>query len=268
MARPTQVDGSSPPRLLRLSVTAEAAGLDERALVERMRVIFPGGIEETYDESGRFEVAAYEAPPITLPSGLGSWRVEPVDEARVRTWQEQPHGVTIAGRLWVGPASEPAPPDLPAVIVDSRQAFGSGAHATTFGCLELLCELEPPLAVLDVGCGSGVLAIAAAKLGHAPVRGCDNDPLAIGVAKANAAANGVDVEFFVADGVHDPLPAGDVWVANLLGGPLADVLRRPDAPARAIVSGLVSDEELVAPAYEIERRIDRAGWQALALRRR
>jgi ribosomal protein L11 methyltransferase len=268
MPQPSQVEGALPPRLLRLSVTAEAAGLDERALVERMRRIFPRGIEETYDESGRFEVAAYEAPPITLPSGLGSWRIEPVDDARVRTWEEQPHGVTIAGRLWVGPPSEPPPPGLPTVIVDSRQAFGSGAHATTYGCLELLCEVEPPVSVLDVGCGSGVLAIAAAKLGHAPVRGCDNDPLAIGVAKANAAANGVEVEFFVADAVQDPLPAADLWVANLLGGPLWEVLAGPDAPARVIASGLVSDEELVAPAYEIEQRVDRAGWQALALRRR
>src|SRR5690348_3900747 len=105
-------EASWSPRMLRLSVTAEAAGLDERTLVERMRAIFPGGIEETYDERGRFEVAAYEVPPVTLPVGLGDWRVEPVEEARIRAWREQPHGVAIGDRLWVGPASEPAPPGL------------------------------------------------------------------------------------------------------------------------------------------------------------
>jgi ribosomal protein L11 methyltransferase len=256
------------PRLLRLSVTAEAAGLDERTLVERMRKIFPAGIEETHDERGRFEVAAYQAPPVTLPAGLGSWRVEPVEEARVRAWQEQPHGVAIEGRLWVGPASEPAPPDLLGVVIDARQAFGSGAHATTYGCLALLCELEPPLSVLDVGCGSGVLAIAAAKLGHGPVHACDIDPLATTIASANAAANDVDVDVFVADAAQDPLPACDIWLANLLGGPVSDLLARADAPTRAIVSGLQADERLDAPPYEIERVVTRAGWQALALRRR
>ncbi len=249
-------------------MTAEAAGLDERALVARMRKIFPGGIEETHDESGRFEVAAYETPPVTLPGGLGSWRVEPVDEARVRAWQEQPHGVEIAGRLWVGPASEQAPPELATVVIDARQAFGSGAHATTFGCLELLCELEPPLSVLDIGCGSGVIAISAAKLGHRPVRACDIDPLSVTVAGANAAANDVEVETFVADATVDPLPRCDLWVANLLEGPVADLLARPDAPARAIISGLVSEEDLDAPAWTVERRIERAGWQAFALSRR
>jgi ribosomal protein L11 methyltransferase len=249
-------------------VTAEAAGLDERTLVERMRTIFPAGIEETYDERGRFEVAAYQSPPLTLPAGLGSWRVEPVGEARVRSWQEQPHGVAIAGRLWVGPAAEPAPPNLLGVVIDARHAFGSGAHATTCGCLALLCELEPPLSVLDVGCGSGVLAIAAAKLGHGPVHACDIDPLATTIASANAAANGVDVDVFVADAAHDPLPDCDIWAANLLGGPLSDLLARADAPPRAIVSGLLADEHLDAPTYEIERRVTRAGWQVLALSRR
>src|SRR3954451_12089538 len=194
-----EAEGVSPPPLLRLSVTAESAGVEERTLVERMRAIFGRGIEETYDEDGRLGGAAYEAPPLTLPPGLGVWRVEQVDEARLRTWHEEPHGVVIAGRLWVGPASEPAPPNMPAVVIDSRHAFGSGAHATTYCCLALLCDVEPPLSVLDIGCGSGVLAIAAAKLGHRPVHACDNDPLATAIAKASAAVNGVDVDVSLAD---------------------------------------------------------------------
>src|SRR3954470_3297967 len=142
-----------------------------------MRRIFPGGIEETRDERGRFEVAAYEEPPVTLPDGLGPWRVEPVAAARVRAWEERPHGVAIAGRLWVGPDWEEPGPGLLPIVIDAGRVFGSGAHATTLGCLELLLDVptDPPLAVGDLGCGSGVLAVAAARLGHHPVYACDLD---------------------------------------------------------------------------------------------
>jgi len=260
-------ESAEAPRFLRLSVTAEGAGLDEHALVARMRAIFPAGIEETTDERGRFEVAAYEVPPVTLPRDLGPWRVEPVPEARLRAWEEEPHGVQVAGRLWVGPSSEAPPPGVLGIVIDAHHAFGSGAHATTCGCLELLCELEPPLSVLDVGCGSGVLAIAAAKLGHRPVYACDVDPLAVTVARANAAVNGVELDVSVADAASAPLPACDVWLANLLGGPLSDLLARADAPPRAIVSGLRSGETVAASRYVVERQVARVGWQALSLRR-
>jgi ribosomal protein L11 methyltransferase len=256
-----------PSGLLRVSVTAEGAGMDEAALVARMRSIFPTGAEEGRDERGRFEVAAYVSPPLTLPGDLGTWRVEPVGVARVRSWEELPPGQAIAGRLWVGPPTEEPDEGLLAVRIDRKQVFGSGGHATTVGCLTLLCELEERVSVLDIGCGSGVLAVAAAMLGHGPVRACDDDPLAVAAARENARRNAVDVEVFVADAATGELPPADLWLANLHPGPLALLLARPDAPERAIVSGLRADDELDAPGYAVERRFERSGWLALTLRR-
>jgi ribosomal protein L11 methyltransferase len=262
-ARPAASSG-----LLRLSVTADGAGLPEADLARRMGEIFPNGVEETHDERGRFEVAAYESPPLTLPASLGAWRVEAVSPTRTRAWHERHHGVEIAGRLWVGPPDEAPDPGLIAVRIDPRQAFGAGAHATTTGCLELLCSLEEHGSVLDLGCGSGVLAIAAAALGHAPVMGCDNDPLSVAAARHNARLNDVDVEFFEADAAIAPLPRADLWLANLITGTLSDVLARADAPRRVIVSGVETHQVLDAPAYAVERRVERAGWQAVLLHRR
>ena len=84
-------------------------------------------------------------------------------------------GAAWRGRLWVGPPWETPPPGLPAVVIDPGRAFGTGSHATTLLCLELLLDQRPG-PVLDLGCGSGVLALAAARLGHAPVLACDDDP--------------------------------------------------------------------------------------------
>ena len=104
-------------------------------------------------------------------------------------WRAFHHGVRV-GRLWVGPPWENAPADAVAVVIDPGRAFGTGAHATTRLCLELLQEVEPT-SLLDVGCGSGVLSVAAAKLGFAPVRAVDIDEVALETTRANAAANGV-----------------------------------------------------------------------------
>src|SRR5207237_4668829 len=91
-------------------------------------------------------------------------------------WREFHRPVRI-GRLWIGPPWEAPPGDALAVIIEPARAFGTGAHPTTRLCLELLVELRSELgaatAVLDIGCGSGVLSIAAAKLGFAPVRAVD-----------------------------------------------------------------------------------------------
>jgi ribosomal protein L11 methyltransferase len=156
--------------------------------------------------------------------------------------------------VWVGPPWETPPPAAIPVIVDPGRAFGTGAHPTTRLCLELLQLLEPA-SLLDVGCGSGVLSVAAAKLGYAPVTAIDVDAIAREVTRANAVANGVEIE--VGDG---PRPAA-VAVVNIA----LDVVERllPDLPAdRAITSGyLERDEPNAAGWLRVDRRT-RDGWAA------
>jgi ribosomal protein L11 methyltransferase len=112
-----------------------------------------------------------------------------------------------------------------------------------------------------------VLSIAAVRLGHTPVYACDVDPLAVSAARENVRVNHVDVEVFEADAASDELPAADLWLANLAKGPLSDVLARPDAPGRAILSGLFADDLPRMPGWRIEREVERAGWHALLVAR-
>jgi ribosomal protein L11 methyltransferase len=168
-------------------------------------------------------------------------------------WRAFHHGVRI-GRLWVGPPWEEPPADAVAVVIDPGRAFGTGAHATTRLCLELLQGVEPT-SVLDVGCGSGVLSVAAAKLGFSPVTAMDIDEVSLETTGANAVANGVSVE------VGTELRPAELAVMNIA----LDVVERmlPRLPVeRAITSGyLERDEPQVAGWHRLERRV-RDGWAA------
>jgi ribosomal protein L11 methyltransferase len=149
--------------------------------------------------------------------------------------------------LWVGPPWEDAPQDAVAVVIDPGRAFGTGAHATTRLCLELLQEVEPT-SLLDVGCGSGVLSVAAAKLGFAPVTAVDIDDVALETTRSNAGANGVAVE------VGTELRPAELGVMNIA----LDVVERilPELPVeRAITSGYLERDELQVN-----------GWHALTRR--
>ena len=183
-----------------------------------------------------------------VPSDFTVERDEPVAEGWEDAWRAFHRGIPV-GRLWVGPPWESPPADLIAVVIEPGRAFGTGAHPTTRLCLELLQALEPG-SVLDVGCGSGVLAIAAAKLGFAPVTAIDVDPVAVEVTRANAAVNEVEV----AASLAGDLPRADLAVANISLDVVQAVLRRID-PHRAIVSGYLEQDEL---------RV--GGWRAVELR--
>jgi ribosomal protein L11 methyltransferase len=178
-------------------------------------------------------------------------------------WRSFHHGIRV-GRLWVGPPWEQPPEDAIPVAIDPGRAFGTGAHPTTRLSLELLQELEPG-SLLDVGCGSGVLSIAAAKLGFAPTA-VDADAAAIEVTRANAVTNGVEVEARLVDALAEPLPETDVAVANIALDVVEAVLPRLEAPV-AVVSGYVERAEPVVARWT---RIDRRtadGWAADLLRR-
>jgi ribosomal protein L11 methyltransferase len=143
--------------------------------------------------------------------------------------------------------------DAVEIVIDPAQAFGTGAHATTRLCLELLlalaCEAPPTGAVVDVGTGSGVLAIAAAKLGYAPVLALDNDPLSVAATEANAARAGVAVEARRHD-LRAKTPSAPLVLANLLRPlllELADSIERPGEQAGGCPGGRV-DGQVGVPA--------------------
>jgi ribosomal protein L11 methyltransferase len=179
--------------------------------------------------------------------------VDDVAEGWEDTWRDFHHGIRV-GRLWVGPPWEDPPEDGVAVVIDPGRAFGTGAHATTRLCLELLQEVEPT-SLLDVGCGSGVLSVAAAKLGFAPVTAVDIDEVALETTRSNAAANGVAVD------VVAELRPSELAVMNIA----LDVVERllPELPVeRAIASGYrEQDQPRASYWHALERRV-RDGWAA------
>ena len=150
-------------------------------------------------------------------------------------------------------------------MIDPGLAFGTGAHATTRLCLELLQEL-PRGSLLDVGCGSGVLAIAAGKLGFRPLVALDVDAQAVEATAANARANGVEVDVSLADAALAALPETEIAVANLSAAALEHVA--PRLCSRLLVaSGYLRSDHPALLGYRPLARRTRAGWAADLLRR-
>jgi ribosomal protein L11 methyltransferase len=180
--------------------------------------------------------------------------VEPGWEDR---WRQYHHGVRI-GPLWVGPPWEEAPDDALAVVIDPGRAFGTGSHPTTRLCLELLLELGRG-SLLDVGCGSGVLAIAAARLGFGPVVAVDVAATAIEAARLNAAANRIFLDLRCLDGLADSLPVTDVAVVNIARAAIEAVAGRLEAKY-LLTSGYPTQEmpTLTGFRHLVERELD--GW--------
>ncbi len=151
---------------------------------------------------------------------------------------------------------------LAVIKFDPGLAFGTGRHETTKACLQYIDELapatnrEPRTSFLDMGCGSGILSIAAAKLGYAPVRGFDVDPDAVAASRENAAKNGVEAEFFrhaLGGRGQGPLESADLVVANILGPLLIRFAGEivPCVKRHLVVSGILNElyPEVLA-AYE------------------
>jgi ribosomal protein L11 methyltransferase len=152
------------------------------------------------------------------------------------------------------------------VVIDPGRAFGTGAHATTRLSLDLLQALEPA-SLLDVGCGSGVLSIAAAKLGFGPIVAIDNEQDAVEIADVNAHENGVELTAYCADALVDELPRVDIVVANVALDVVEALLPRLDAPL-AITSGYLERDEPRADGWRRIERRDREGWAADLYERR
>jgi ribosomal protein L11 methyltransferase len=255
----------------------------------------PSGVEQV-DGEGFVEFALYGAPGElpAFPDGeasVGGTRVRVRGEQVPDDWAERWKAfhepvlveppITGAPAIWVRPpwaASRAGALDL---VIDPGQAFGTGAHPTTRISLELLLSLPAGGSLADLGCGSGVLAIAAAKLGFGPVIAVDNELAALAATRANASVNGVRLDRVERMNLREEVPPeADVVVANLVRPLLLEVAKRMRGRARGergpriepqalIVSGLLETEaEEVAAAFaplaERKRRSDR-GWTALLL---
>ena len=153
--------------------------------------------------------------------GVPAWNVEEVAEQNwVQLTQSQFDPIRVSERLWIVPSWHESPdPAAVNLILDPGMAFGTGSHPTTRLCLEWLeRNVHAGCSVLDYGCGSGILAIAAARLGAGCVAGVDIDPQAVDAAQANAKRNGVTAAFH--DSVQPVAGAYDLVVANILSNPL------------------------------------------------
>lgn len=208
------------------------------------------------------EVAA--ACAIACPPIESLRAVEDADWVRLTQSQFPP--VRISERLWIVPSWH-GPPDPPAIAIrlDPGAAFGTGTHPTTRLCLRWLdAELRPGARVLDYGCGSGILAIAAAKLGARYVVGTDVDPQALATARANSENNAVTADYTA----PDRLPAGsfDLVLANILSNPLkilAPALLARVAPGGSLVlSGILERQalELIDAYAAADARVPLRVW--------
>ncbi len=269
--------------MIRLAVRVRS---DQAELVlAELLELAPGGVEEVELDESTVEFAVYGAPG-ELPflsavravaqGALVEVSTQEVADDWSERWRQFHRPLVLEGRLTVRPPWEPVGSTPIDLVIDPGQAFGTGAHATTRLCLELLLELPPEGPLVDVGSGSGVLAIAAARLGFWPVLAVDNDPVAVEVTRANATDNGVQVQARRLDLRRESVPRAPTVTANLLRPLLLelasswqDELAPP--PRRLIASGLLAGEaDEVAEAFgrvglrEAARRVQ-GEWAALLL---
>jgi ribosomal protein L11 methyltransferase len=227
----------------------------------RMLELFPEGFQEI-DRADGVELVAYTDPggEERVWFAFSAARASDVAPRWEERWRDFHRPVVVEG-VWIGPPWEEPPSALPSVVIDPGRAFGTGAHATTRLSLQLLARLERG-SVLDIGCGSGVLAIAAAKLGFGPVSAIDVDAQAVAAARLNARVNGVTLSARVADATRDELPATDVAVANVTRDLVEAVAPRLDV-ARLVTSGYL--ESGPPPSLVGFTHVDReteGGWAA------
>lgn len=273
--------------MIRLAIRCRAENA-ELALAQLIELA-PTGIEEIRD-GDIVEYAVY-GPPGEIPELPDLQAAVGDDLVEIRTtevaddWQErwkQFHGtVPVAGRgdrvVYLRPSWEDAVlrPGAVEIVLDPGQAFGTGSHPTTRLCVELLLDLAPGGEFVDLGCGSGVLAIVAAKLGWAPLRGYDFDRLAVDATAVNADVNGVEMLVERSDLRNGLPPLAATVAANLMRPLLLEVAGKIPSSGHGvdnmILSGLLDEEtDEIAAAYATRglaerRRVNEGGWTGLLL---
>jgi ribosomal protein L11 methyltransferase len=237
-------------------VPADVAEEARAAMLE----LFPEGFQESETPDGLVLAAYTDAEgEHRLREAFEAVTSVPVEPDWAERWREFHRPVRV-GPFWIGPPWEHVPSGAVAIVIDPGRAFGTGAHPTTRLCLELLAAVSTG-SLLDVGCGSGALAIAGAKLGCTPVVAIDADPAAVAAALENADRNHVPVDVRRADAFVDPLPAADAVVANLTLSHVEALAPRLSTRC-LIASGYLETE---APAVSGFRRCERRtaeGWAA------
>jgi ribosomal protein L11 methyltransferase len=247
-------------------------------VLDRLLLLVPGGVREAH--SGRhaeLRMRGDKVPALEqVAAAAGRWPHELTEGEVSDDWRQRRladyEPDVIGGRLVVRPEwAPPAAEGLIDVVLGEGAAFGGGTHPTTRTCLELLLGLEPRGAFVDLGCGTGVLAILAARLGWAPAIAVDIQPTSVEAAAENARRNGVVVEVAIADLAAQPPPHADGLAANV---PAAVHQRIADAaPQLALISGFGPDEaDGVIRLYEsaglCERRRETVGgWVVSVLER-
>lgn len=226
--------------------------------------LFPEGFEEVELTNG-VELAAYTdaAGEERLWHFFGTGQGADVEAGWEDRWRTF-HQPIRTGRLWVGPPWEDPPTDAIVVVVDPGRAFGTGAHPTTQLCLDLLQSIEPT-SLLDIGCGSGVLSVAAALLGFVPVIGVDIEEPSISATLENAERNGVAIDARLV-GADEVLPPAATVVANISVDAVRALPERIDATT-VITSGYFVSEQPQLEGYEHVDRRTLAHWAADVHRR-
>jgi len=270
--------------VIRLAVRCAPEQAD--LVLAELAVLAPNGVEEERGP-GYVEYAIYggegELPELgDLDAAVGEGRISvsstTIPDDWADRWRDFHKPLLVGGRLWLRPSWEPARKGAIDVVVDPGQAFGTGAHPTTRLCLEFLLEIEAeggakgPLT--DLGTGSGVLAIGAAKLGWGPVAAYDHEVPALEAAGINAEANGVELALERMNLREQLPPLAPTVVANMTAPILKAVAGqlKGSAPEALVCSGLLPGElDEVVGAFagsgfvEVERRRD-GDWAALLLR--
>jgi ribosomal protein L11 methyltransferase len=271
--------------LIRLAVRCSPEQAE--IVLAELTVLAPNGVEEEQG-SGYVEYAIYggegelpELGEIEVAAGDGLVEVvaTEVPDDWADRWQDFHKPLLVSERLWLRPSWEDPREGAIDLVVDPGQAFGTGAHPTTRLCLELLLEMgkagEAVGPLTDLGTGSGVLAIAAAKLGWGPVSGYDYEEPSIEAAAANAEANGVSLTLErrnLREGLPELAPT---VVANMTAPVLkvvAEQLSSDRTPATFILSGLLHGEldgtvaEFASVGFEEADRRLQGDWAALLMR--
>lgn len=228
---------SSPQQAEALSDALSAAGAAAVTFQDNAdQPIYEPAIGETPLWSATSVIALFDAETDcdavleTLTAQLGdlpSCRIEAVeDKDWEREWMDNFHPICFGEKLWIVPSwHQPPQPEAVNILLDPGLAFGTGTHPTTALCLQWLDQADlTGKTVIDYGCGSGILAIAAALLGADKVIGIDTDPQALEATQANAARNNVIVETYLPQ--HCPEIQSDLLLANILAGPLMELMPR------------------------------------------